>query len=55
VSFARAGGVAKLAPETPSAAASIASVYAVVRNGLIEVNHDASAATDRIFGIILVG
>lgn len=55
VSFARSGGVAKLAPETASAAASISQVYACSVNGAIEVHHDSQPDPDRTFGIVLVG
>jgi hypothetical protein len=55
VSFARVGDAAVLTPQSSSAAASAANVYTVVTNGTIEVHHDASAATDRTFGIVLFG
>ena len=55
VSFARAGGVAQLAPETSNAAASSAQVFACSINGAIEVHHDASPETDRTFGVVLTG
>jgi hypothetical protein len=43
-----------LTPQTASAA-SASGVYAVATTGKITIHHDASAATDRRFGLIYVG
>jgi hypothetical protein len=54
VSFAAQGQAAILAPLTASAAAA-SGIYAVPETEKVVIHHDAAAATDRNFQLILVG
>lgn len=47
--------VAILVPLTSSAAASVASVYTVCGFQQVTIYHDSSSATNRTFGLVIVG
>ena len=47
--------IAHLTPKSASAAAAIAQVWTSTSAKLLTINHDSSSATDRIFGVSLVG
>lgn len=44
-----------LSPTTATAAAALATLYAVATNGSVTITHAANAAADQTFGYALVG
>lgn len=51
----KTGTVVHLTPESASAAAAVASTYALATTGVITIFHAADASTDRTFGVSFHG